>query len=300
MKRTALTDQIVYIEPASMSAFRACSGLIVSTPGKKILIDANMGLDETADLLKQERPDMAIVSHYHLDHGTWGSRVLEHSQAELLIPKGEEKYLSSLPYFVERTAGARGLDEKWEAFSVNETAYREVTDFSTYDHGESFGAEVKMRAVKTSGHSPSHMSFYFPDEKTLFTGDMGIDPFGPWYGWEDCDLKDLMESIFRLKEMDVKILLTSHGGIRASKIQESWDWALGQIMERERMIDDMLERGAGRDDIVEKGIFFKNKSNVKEPMRSFLYMWDDIMLGHHLDLLNDGGISYFFPGIKEK
>ncbi|VEN74149.1 hypothetical protein EPICR_30081 [Candidatus Desulfarcum epimagneticum] len=37
-----------------------------------------------------------------------------------------------------------------------------------------------------------------------------------------------------------------------------------------------------------------------EPMRFFLYMRDDIMLGHHLDLLNDGGISYFFPEIKGK
>ena len=47
-----------------------------------------MGIRETKELLIAERPDIAIITHYHLDHSTWGPLVLEYSNAELFIPEG--------------------------------------------------------------------------------------------------------------------------------------------------------------------------------------------------------------------
>ncbi len=281
-----------------MSNFKSCAGVIVSA-SEKILIDTNMGQDETSELLRAEQPDIAIMSHYHLDHCTWGPLVSEHTDAELFIPEGEERYLTSLDFFIEKTGGAAGLAREWTEFTLDVTGYREIRDFSTYPHGHQFlSDDVTIECVGTPGHSPSHTAFYFPKEKILFTGDMGVDRFGPWYGWVDCDLRELIASILKLRSLDVQVLLTSHGGVVTSGIEDAWNEGLRRITKREQRIRDQLEAGKGKEDIVDEGVFFRNKSRVPEPMRSFLFMWDKAMFDHHKALLEQGGIGRYFPELS--
>ena len=299
MKRTRISDKIEYVEPDTMRNFTACAGIIVSS-SPKILIDTNMGIRETKELLMAERPDIAIITHYHLDHSTWGPLVLEYSDAELFIPEGEQNYLDSLDYFIEKTAAPYGLALEWRNFAKDVTHYEEIINYSTYLSSTRFKTDrVTIECIKTSGHSPSHTSFYFPEENILFTGDMGVDRFGPWYGWIDCNLRELIDSILVLKSLKADILLTSHGGIITSDIEQVWNRALGLIFERERFIRDGLDRGRTKQEIVEQGIYFKNKSRVQEPVRSFLYMWDSIMFDHHRAILEDYSLEKLFRGLHE-
>ncbi len=301
MKREAITDKIEYIEPQSMKNFTSCAGIIIRSGGT-FLIDTNMGSEHTVDLLKEEQPEVAIISHYHLDHSTWGRDVIENSNARLLIPGGEEKYLTDLNFFLEMTAGPFDLKDSWRAFTLDITNYRTIDDFLTYSDGEIFDfGGVEVRAVGSPGHSPSHSSFYFPEEKILFTGDLGIDRFGPWYGWIDCNLLQFAESLERLKGLDINLLLTSHGGIISDKIEETFDKLLCSIADRERSVVSRLDDGMSHEEVVFDGVFYGNKERVPEPMRSFLYMWDHAMLDHHLEALEQGGVSKFlntFNGCK--
>jgi glyoxylase-like metal-dependent hydrolase (beta-lactamase superfamily II) len=299
MKRTPVTDAITYLEPASMSNFQACAGLIVTSGGRKILIDTNLGPGATADLIHAERPDAAIISHYHLDHATWGATLLNHSDATLYLPAAEARYLTDLDFFLQMTAGPSGLIAPWRDFSINHTGYREIDRFETFQAGENFTAgRVRVACVGTPGHSPGHSAFYFPEDKILFTGDMGVDRFGPWYGWQDCDLKELLASILRLRGLNVNLLLTSHGGIIFRDINTAWDLALARVARREASIRERLDRGMDKTAIVAEGIFFPNKGAVREPMRSFLFMWDDMMFDHHQALLEEGGLGRFFPMLR--
>ena len=295
IKRVSITETIEYVEPESMSNFSACSGVIINAP-TKIFIDTNMGYEETAGFLEAEKPDVAIISHYHLDHATWAARVLDHGGSELFIPEGEENYLTSMDYFIRKTAGPYGLGEQWKEFMLNVAHYQEIDHFNTYSGQTRFkSGSLSIECIPTPGHSPAHSSFYIPEEKILITGDMGIDRFGPWYGWRDCNLLDLIESILRLRSMKVSLLLTSHGGVVSSHIRESWDRCLGKIVLRERFIADGLEKGRAKPEIVRDGIYFKNKSRVREPMRSFLFMWDSFMFDHHKDILSRTSLEKLFP-----
>ena len=77
------------------------------------------------------------------------------------------------------------------------------------------------------------------------------------------------------------VLLTSHGGMLTTDIGAAWDHALQRLLEREKRVAARLEKGLTPEAIVAEGIFFPTKSQVPEPMRSFLYMWDTAMFDHH-------------------
>jgi hydroxyacylglutathione hydrolase len=298
LKRKRIVEGIEYVEPESMKNFSACAGMIL-TGAAKILVDTNMGMGETDELILSERPDYAIISHYHLDHMTWGQNVNRHSKAELLVPAEEVAYIESLDRFVEMTAAPLGLSNEWETFSREVSGFSGLENYSAYDGSLSFDlGKFSLKTVKTPGHSPGHSSFYIPEQRILFTGDMGVDRFGPWYGWNDCDLALFVQSVLALREMEVDLLLTSHGGIVGEKINEIWNKVLRQILENEKKVIVLLERGLGREDAALEGLVYKGVKNVPEPMNSFLKMWDAAIFDHHSKILSNCPLRDLFPELK--
>ncbi|NNF99607.1 MAG: MBL fold metallo-hydrolase [Desulfobacteraceae bacterium] len=295
MKKTIVTDNISYIEPVSMSNYQACSGLVVTDKGTKLVIDTNLGRTESKPFLALERPDIGIVSHYHLDHAVWSSELMGTTDAELFVPEIEARYLSDFDFYLKRTIDGSPLTALWKHFTLSVAGYKELGHYSVYGEGHCFDiGRCRIECIGTPGHSPGHMSFYFPFERILFTGDMGVDRFGPWYGWPDCDLVKMIDAMFRLRAMPVTTLLTSHGGLFTTGIVERWDRALGHLMDREKRIVKGLEEGLEKERIVASGIFFKRMPVVDEPMRSFFRMWDENMYDHHLALIERGGIAKVF------
>ncbi|MCD4674988.1 MAG: MBL fold metallo-hydrolase [Desulfobacula sp.] len=297
MKRTKITDKITYVEPDSMANFTSCAGIIVQSK-KKVLIDMNMGAKETPGLIEQEKPDVAIITHYHLDHSIWTRHVNACSDAVVFIPKKEEPYLTSLDFVIEHTSGPFGMSEKWKDFVENRLKYKPLKAYECYNEKTSLkDMAPEIVLVETPGHSPAHTSFYFPGEKILFSGDIGLDRFGPWYGWADCSINQLVESILRLDGMDVKLILSSHGGVHKKEIGSAWAKCIHQILQREQKIKTKLEAGISKEDIIEQGVFYPDKEKIKEPLKSFLNMWDTAMYNHHEALINEGGLIKFFPQI---
>ncbi|MFH1481325.1 MAG: MBL fold metallo-hydrolase [Pseudomonadota bacterium] len=283
------------MEPPDPRSFGFCSGIIIhSSP--KVFVDTNLGQAVTRDLLISEKPDIVIITHYHPDHSPLGYLVLEYTDAELFIPEGEEACFSSLDFLIEHTAAPLGVSEAWKNVVVDMLHFKEVHQFRSYDRDSNFRLNsIKMELIRTSGHSPSHTSFWFPEEKIIFSGDMGIDRFGPWYGWADCDLRDYIESLMRLKSLEAKVLLTSHGGIIHKNIEDSFTHCLREILHREDRIGEMLEKGRLKEDIIREGVCYKNKMRVNEPMRSILFMWESVMVDHHLKQMAEGGLRREFP-----
>ncbi len=293
-----ITEKITYVVPDSMANFASCAGIIVQSKGK-VLIDTNMGPEELPELLECENPDAAVITHYHLDHSVWTRYVADHSKALVLIPKKEESYLTSLDFLIAHTAGPLGMPEPWREFVVNRRGYRPLTVYEGYTETTSFQDLVpEMVILETPGHSPAHFSFYFPDEKILFSGDVGLDRFGPWYGWADCDIKVLVESVLRLDGLSVNLVLTSHGGVIQKEIHKAFLNCIHHILERENSIFQRLEKGMDKKDIIGQGVFYTNKKKVPEPLRSFFNMWDTAMYYHHEALIKEGGLLRFFPEIR--
>ena len=91
------------------------------------------------------------------------------------------------------------------------------------------------------------------------------------------------------------VILTSHGGVIADDIPSAWRNSLIHLFVREEKIKKLLASGNPKARIIEDGVFFKQKSHIPEPMRSFLKMWDTCMFNHHEQALQKGGLTNLFP-----
>lgn len=298
MKQTRITEKMTYVEPDSMARFSSCAGLIVRSK-KQIFIDMNTGEPDTRALLAQTPPDAAVITHFHLDHSVW-THWAEKAGVQVFVPSKEAAFLSSLDHVVQQTAGPLGCGEEWRAFAEKTLGYRPLTHFSPYDRDTVFVAFApEMVVMETPGHSPGHTSFYFPDDRILFSGDLGLDRFGPWYGWQNCDIRDLVTSLLRLDGMKIDLILSSHGGMIQKRISDIFMAKIQDILQREHRIRDQLSAGETETQIIENGVFYRQKKKVKPPLTTFLYMWDSVMFQHHKDVLAKGGLTAFFPELSK-
>lgn len=298
MKITKITNIIDYIQPDDTPFASTSSGIFIrSTPS--IAIDMNLGEEDVEKFLAENSPDIAIISHYHLDHSLWGHAAENNNGTELWIPEDEVKYFTSLDYFIENTCGPYDISLQFKNVVQKFMKYKEVSSFKTFNDGTVFKCKgLSLRSIKSPGHSPAHTAFHIPEENILFTGDIGVGQWGPWYGWIDCSILHYMESIFRLKAIGDVRLVTCHDGIISEDIPSVWDSCMDKFYEREILVMDMLNRGCSKDEIVAEGIYFKKKSKIAEPMKSLLNVQDEIMLEHHLNIINDGGLAKMFPDYK--
>jgi hydroxyacylglutathione hydrolase len=297
MRQTRITAGLCYVEPDSMARFSSCAGLVIRSR-KQVFIDMNLGGSDTRTLLENERPDAALITHFHLDHSIWTCQA-EKAGVQVFVPAKEAAFLTSIEHVIAHTAGPLGQGDPWREFVENTLGYQPLEQFFTYDH-ETVLTELAPELVilETPGHSPGHSSFYFPDDKILFSGDMGLDRFGPWYGWQNSDICELAASLLRLDGMDIRLILTSHGGMISKGIPGVFMAGVQRILMRERRIQDQLAAGVSEAQIIKNGVFYSRKDTVAPPMRNFLYMWETAMFRHHLRLLEKGGLTAFFPELS--
>jgi hydroxyacylglutathione hydrolase len=298
MKRVRITPNIEYIEPQGKRKLYACSGIALN--GRvKVVIDTNPGRNDTREFLKEFNPDIAIISHYHSDHASWGSQVLEHTHADLFIPHEEERYFRDFDHALNSSMGGGEAAVVMKDFARELLSHEPIDAYITYDSPCSFiFGDISLECIRSAGHSPGHTSFYLPEHKILFTSDMGIDRLGPWYGWRNCSIEDLVDSILSLRSLEVNLLLTSHGGIITRDIKERWDKALIHILDREQRIIQALEKGLSREEIISQGVCFPSKDKMGEPMKSFLTLWDSVMFDHHASILCSTKLTSLFPDLK--
>ena len=90
--------------------------------------------------------------------------------------------------------------------------------------GKTEMGDVAFEVVHTPGHSPGSVSLYWPEKKALFAGDL---IFEQGIGRTDIpggDGAQLKDSIRRVADLDVELLLPGHGGVIRGKtaVQENF------------------------------------------------------------------------------
>ncbi len=183
---------------------------------KNILIDpghaqffsfVRLGLMEAG--LTPEQVDLVLITHAHPDH----LEAVSLFRKPTLWALGEVEF-AFLRQWLSRYGGGEALEP----------------DFFLQE-GTLLVGDHRLEVLWTPGHSPGSISYYFPEAKALFTGDV-IFPLGlgriDLPGGSGEQLKD---SISRLSSLETEFLLSGHGGILKGKkavvenfrrVEEEW------------------------------------------------------------------------------
>jgi len=247
------------IEGPNFGKYPYSNSLLV---GRSCLIDTGAG-----EALKDVRVDWILNSHWHEDHialNRVGRRVAAHHlDAEAVQDYEEFKRRYALGDLVK-------LFVNFEFGRVDRT----------FEDGDVFEFEgIQVEVLHTPGHSAGHSCFVIGS--VMFLADVDLTPFGPWYGCLDCDVRDFVLSIEKIKnevrKRGVSLAIPSHGKpvSGTEEILRRLDDYLAKIFERDRRIKELLRSG---EDPVGKGVIYKK---VPEPKEIYLH-FERIMIEKHL------------------
>lgn len=99
------------------------------------------------------------------------------------------------------------------------------------------------------------------DKKILFSGDIDLTGFGPWYGNINSDVDDFIDSINKIIELKPQIILSAHKGLINDNIENHLNNYLNKIYENENKILEALKSPLTLDELINKKIFYRKWKN---------------------------------------
>jgi glyoxylase-like metal-dependent hydrolase (beta-lactamase superfamily II) len=272
-----ITREIKVVFGDNRGSFPFCNGLAVDDE-IRVLIDAGGGRPLRAAAIE---PDVVLLSHYHLDH----TRDAAALNRPLYCHPADIPPLEKEGVLLEYT-GFRELGDLRAGMILEFLQHRPLAAAGSFADGDllDFG-KTKFRVLHTPGHSPGHCCFYEERQGILFSADIDLTAFGPWYGHNSCDLDAFEESIRRVMALKPSIIISGH----SEPLREAGEAALKTYLEviagRDRRILDFLARPATLEEVADQRFIYGH-----HPEPAFLYRhFEKKMIKRHLDRLYTRG-----------
>ena len=152
-----------------------------------------------ADGFTPESIDLILCTHSHPDHCEAAALLQDKYSISMAMHRDEEAHMETLCQYFERMTGTRPRMPKIDIYLQEGELELGLDDTE------------KIQALHTPGHSPGSLSFYFPAEQVLVTGD------AVFYGsigrtdFPDGNLQALGKSVNKLAALtDVEWVLPGH------------------------------------------------------------------------------------------
>lgn len=271
----------IFLVPGDQGAlFPFCNCVYIKGKDMCILIDAGMGR-QGMDACARAGIDLLILSHCHYDHRSSigdipGVPVWSHAREACFIEDND--------LFVEAMGLSRsgvniaGLLKG--LFSMKIRVARTLQDGEAIDAGG-----LTLRIIPVPGHSPGQIAIHVPEADFLFTADVSLHPFGPFYGHAFGDIEDSIRSICRLRAVGAGTVLSGHCG----PFQDDTDRRFAEheaiIHERDRRILERLSAPQAIEDLLGLGIIYSKQARLTRLMK----WWERTHLEKHLERLVKGG-----------
>lgn len=259
-----------------------CSHSLLIEDEVTVLLDTGPGRRQLCSL--PAIPDVIINSHFHVDH-TRGNHLFPGAQiwagaADAPAIRSEERFIRCSGYDRLGPGRARWLLDRLE--HSESRVDRELSGHELLDLGRS-----RLRLIPAPGHTPGHLAFHLEREGILFTADIDLTSFGPWYGNPVSDPDQFEESVRRLAAVPARIIVSGHKGPLREDLSRRWDAYRAVIATRDRRCLSLLAGGPVT--AAELAANWPIHGRALEP--AWLYgTWERIMLEHQLARLRRRGL----------
>lgn len=276
--------KLVFVPGNNSGKYPFCNSLFIDDDIKGIVDPA---CDETqlAALARTGPADLLINSHYHEDHFTFNHLFAD---AAFLVHGADAACFASLDALLD-AYGVESAEEAgfWRQILIDSFHFKERTPDRQLSDGDilDFG-KTRLEVIHTPGHTPGHISLYCEKEGVLFTGDLDMTAFGPWYGDRVSDIDDTIRSVQRLMEIPARTYITSHNmGVIEGDIRKLAEAYLAVIDEREEKILNFLDAPKALEEIARQWFIYKKP---RQPEAFYLF-GERGMVRKHLKHLIAGG-----------
>jgi hydroxyacylglutathione hydrolase len=146
-----------------------------------------------------EKIDMIFCTHSHADHSEAAATIQKKKEIKIAMHKDEEPHMEQMGNFIERMMGQRFASPKIDIYLQE----------GNLEIGN--GKKDIIQVFHTPGHSPGSLSFYFPEEKALVTGDAVFSGSIGRTDFPDGSFEKLGDSVRKLSAIEgVEWLLPGH------------------------------------------------------------------------------------------
>ena len=276
-----ITDHIIFIEGTDKGRYPYSNSLLVKDE-TTALIDAGAGEEMMHKLVTSEKIDLLINSHCHEDHIAYDNLF----RSKVCIHKLEAPVLRSVKKLIELYCEEGSLiEEEMTIFIQNFINFDGIDVDLEFEEGYIFDlGDTQLKVIHTPGHSKGHSCFFDEKEKILFSADIDLTSFGPWYGAIDSDIDDFIVSIKRIRRLKPEIIVSSHKGVIKEDIDAKLDIYLEKIYERDNKILDLLQRERTLEEITKESIIYGD-GKIPEFLRWMYEPMERIMIEKHLGRL---------------
>jgi len=139
--------------------------------------------------------DIVVITHAHPDH-IEAVKIFEDTDTLIAVPAAEMDFIKKVAHYHGDAFGLLNFEPD-----------------ILLQGGEFHIGNLYFRILQTPGHSPGSICLLWPEKKALITGDV---VFNQGIGRTDLpggDGRRLKESITRISQLDVEVLLPGHGEI---------------------------------------------------------------------------------------
>lgn len=309
---TQLTPVVFFIHQIkATNYFTRSDGLLLLPSNTKnltpVILDLNLEPKEILQVyhafnLSEYTKMDYIISHGHMDHIAnvykW-----EELGATIHCPYEHQEKITDVNHFYGDYGFYKGVEKEIVEKFAPMMGYQECQNVPiTFKSGKTLIFDnLKIETIPLYGHSEGHVGFYLPDIQLLHISCVGFDlkspndvdrGFGPWYGFDECDLDVYQSDINKLEKKfldDANLMTSSHSYIVYEKNSFPFDYMRTKIEENQKKVQGIIKNSnigqlSQKDQIqflLNKDIFFP-KAKMKAPLKEIFNFWEKGIIKHHL------------------
>ncbi len=291
-------ENVMVIEGENRGRFPFCNTLFIDDTAK-VVIDPGAGMKRLAELNERHNVEIVLNTHFHFDHISCNHIF---KSAQIWINDIEASCFRNRREILNRLGMIDMYGNDWaegwiERISNPET---EQSPFSPQNRHEwwlstsrldgcyGWGDNMEfghtcVKVIGMPGHSAGFCCLLFPDLGMVYTGDIDLTSFGPWYFGADGDIDLFIESACRLKNLDVDTFITGHeaGILKRREFFSRLEQFLEIIGQRDAKILAALDKPQSIDELVGKGLIYGKKFHIDE----WVQAWETIAVQKHINRL---------------
>lgn len=284
---------ILFIAGDNRGRYPNCHSLYIEGPG--LLIDPASSRERLLRLRAEKGVKMVWLTHWHEDHFM---HLDLFDDLPLWISQQDAPPLADLQVLLNWYGHNDEEKRFWGPLMLEQFHFQPRKPARYLVDGEIIPlGRLSVEVIATPGHTPGHLSFFFPEASVLFVGDYDLTRFGPWYGDLFSDIDQTRASIERLENIPARVVLTGHEtGVFHTPPPERWRQYDSVIAERERKLLAILDTPKTLEEIVEACIIY---GRVREP-KAFFAFGERAHMAKHLEHLQKRGIIHSENGRYRK